>query len=131
MDKNIKYDWYAISKISSTPSIEREDMGDRIRYYLKSNDKNIGKLTIQDFGYKYYVITYFKIENEYRNQGYGSKMLKMALEDPKFLDKDIVVQPSPFNDEDYEQQVASLKDMYKHFGFVDYEYNYLIYKRNK
>lgn len=119
---------YKISQTNFDLHIKRDDMGDRVRYYLiDENGKEAGKLTIQDFGDRtYYYLTSFRIDQQYRKQGFGKKIISEALNDSRFFDRPILVRPDPF---DEETSVQDLIGMYSHFGFRPFETSegYMIY----
>lgn len=118
--------WYKIA--TNGLQIVKENLPDRIRFLLKNNDKQVGKLTIQSFSMdqEYYYLTAFWIDAEYRGQGWGKKMIEMALSDSRF-DKPILVKPKPYSQD--EKIETDLISMYKHFGFEDFKDGYLIYDK--
>ena len=115
--------WYKIAQ--QELHIEQEDRPDRTRIYLKDGDKEVGKLTIQEFAIdkKHYYITAFFIDAEYRKQGWGAKMMEIAKNLPRYQDKPIVLHPEPYGGEigssEYNQEIKNLKEMYQKMGFED------------
>ena len=101
--------------------VEKEELPDRTRYYLKDGQgKIVGKLVLQmshiPRDEKLY-ITQFKIEEEYRGKGYGRMLMEELIGDSKFREKDIVVFPASYEDDDPRYSVENLTEMYSHFGF--------------
>lgn len=119
--------WY--KKAINSLQIIKENLPDRVRFLLKNNGEEVGKLVIQSFAIdqKYYYLTSFWVDSEYRGQGWGKKMIQMALSDPRF-DKPILVKPEQYGQYDEETQ-SGLISMYKNFGFDDFYDNYLIYDK--
>jgi len=112
--------------------IKKEKVSNKItRFCLILNGQNIGKLTIQkDYISNYYLITAFKIHDKMnRGKGYGSKLIKTVLLDKEFVDKDVLVSPQPYYDD--QVSVNQLFDMYKRLGFISWpeDLHYMIYNR--
>ena len=105
--------------------IEQENLPDRTRILLKDGDKQVGKLTIQEFALdknRYYIRAFF-IEPEYRNKGWGTRMMELVKRLPKYQDRPIVLHPEPYDDnigsEEYDKDTEGLKEMYRKMGFND------------
>jgi len=66
-------------------------------------------------------MTAFKVNAEYRRQGWGTQMMQKMLNLPRYKDRPIVVEPAPYGgdigSEGYRQEIENLKEMYKKFGF--------------
>lgn len=109
--------------------IEKENLPDRTRIYLIDGDKRIGKLTIQ-YSEQYYTITAFQINERLQGQGWGRKMMDEIINDPKFKDKPIIVDPAPYGGNigspEYMNSINGLREMYGKFGFKDFSGSYMI-----
>jgi len=120
-----------IYRIAQNLRIEREDLPDRTRILLKDGDKEIGKLVVQyGFDKKNYYLQAFKIAPQYQRQGWGTKMINAILNDTKFQDRPIVVQPAPYGNEigspEYMEELMGLEEMYSKFGFVHGDSSFMI-----
>jgi len=127
------YSWHKTCQSQTEPNlqIKKEPLSDRCRVYLMDDVKEVGKLTLQIYlGEKYYYLTAFKIAPQYRDKGWGSKMLREILNDPKYQDKPILVQPAPYGGDigsyQYNQEIDGLEAMYKKFSFDYYDAGYMI-----
>lgn len=112
--------------------VSKEILPDRTRYFLV-DDKGVkyGILTVQsNLDLNNYMMTQFRIYNEQLiGKGYGRKLMNEFLSDKRFLDKPIMLKPSPYIDTNYDSDIEKLTSMYKHFGFIDYKDGWLILRR--
>jgi len=56
-------------------------------------------------------------------------MMETLLSDPRWMDKDIIVEPLPYGNTD-EVEIQGLSNMYGKFGFKPWRGNYMILERN-
>ena len=131
---------FCYKKAQNNLRIEQENLPTRTRVYLMNGEQQVGKLTLQTFPVdkKYYYLTHFKIEPEYRSQGWGTKMMNTLLANPEYQDRPIVVHPEPYGGEigtpEYNQEIENLNKMYEKFGFEnqsdeDYDMGYMVLNR--
>jgi hypothetical protein len=90
-----------------------------------SDNIEVGILTIQsNLSTGYYVITGFKLEEDYRGQGLATMLMKAMLEDNRWKDRPIIVEPLPYDyDNDEAKTIANLESLYRHYGFSDLKDN--------
>ena len=65
--------------------IVQEDLTDRTRIYLMDGENEVGKLTLQNYAQDKtnYYMTAFWIDSQYREQGWGTKMMQRILSLPQ------------------------------------------------
>ncbi len=128
---------YKIAQIKNDLYLDVENLPDRRRIYLRRRDgqKNaygedfVGKLTIQlnYFSANKDMLTAFKIDPEYRGQGWGRKMIEEAF---KYQKNPLYVNPEPYGSIeygiDYDEIINGLKKMYGKFGFEPYQDNFMV-----
>ena len=129
-----------IYRISATQyHVVKEELGDRTRYYLadeKGNTLNnegepIGKLVVQrNIDPNNYMITGFKIDDpEQRGQKLGSLLMREFLNDTKWMDKNVMVNPAPYSDDNWDEDVQYLRAVYGHFGFEQYLGDWMVLRQ--
>jgi len=106
--------------------------------FLKNGDLEVGKLTIQWFEYdkEHYYLTHFKIAPQFCKMGWGTKMFNEIVNDVRFLDRPILVDPAPFGGDigsnDYMEELSHLQDMYRNkFSFEDLQKSTFLIRKPK
>ena len=119
--------------------IDVVEMPDRIRVYIKRKDGQlnefgedfVGKLTLQfdAFSENKDMLTAFKIDPEYRDKGWGRKMME-ALS--PYQINPWYISPEPYGgnigSQEYNEEIDSLHEMYGKFGFEEYKDNFMVKK---
>jgi ribosomal protein S18 acetylase RimI-like enzyme len=128
--------WYKIAKsIGGKVELIKRDFSDRRQYVLvdKYYDMEFGKLTIQsNLDPENYWLTAFFIDPNYRGRHFGSELMNEMKNDPDYMDKDIILRPATYDD-NQEMTEEMLYAMYIKFGFEPMEENpkYLVLRKRK
>jgi hypothetical protein len=136
--KKIKDSLYD-STLSLKESIEGlrlvKEKQDRItRFFLYKDGRKIGKIAIRRnliTPGQYDIASFIVYEKGERGVGYGTKLINAAINDEEFKNKDILVKPEPYHDD--QMDVDDLMKIYGKFGFKpwDEDLHYMILKRDK